>query len=329
MSRSGALVCAALTAAALARPAVTQAAEAPEAAAPATASATGSASPPPAPIAPVRPLPPAPVDASPVAWRWRTFEPFQVGILLEQSALVVTSLALPGHPGWTATNAFDEAGREALHARSYDALKSIRSASDAGVALLAGQQLVDMLLVAWWAHGEGTTGLQMGLLDVQTVTFAVAVQGVVAGAVGRERPFGRSICGEGGFEPDASACAGNDRYRSFFSGHSTTSFALATLACVHHAQLPLYGGGAAEAAPCAAALTTAAGVALMRVASDQHYLSDVMTGAAFGVASGLAVPWLFAYGHARGPAAAAERALGVSSLSLVPAPGGAALGGAF
>jgi membrane-associated phospholipid phosphatase len=41
----------------------------------------------------------------------------------------------------------------------------------------------------------------------------------------------------------------------------------------------------------ATGLTLAAASAYLRIASDQHYLTDVLAGVGSGVAIGLAVPW--------------------------------------
>jgi membrane-associated phospholipid phosphatase len=64
---------------------------------------------------------------------------------------------------------------------------------------------------------------------------------------------------------------------------------------MHHAYVPLYGGGVLDALACVGALGVATSTALMRVATDVHYVSDVMMGAAMGSAAGLLIPWLLHY----------------------------------
>lgn len=296
---------------------------------------------PPAPPVEAAPTPPKPpegprreVHDSPqlarrLSWRWPKFQLYQYGLTLGQGALAVASVAIPGRANFTGTNPFDEAARNALRVPGYDGYLYARDASDVGLVLLLNQQLVDTLFVTWWFHDKGSTAFQMGLLDLQTVSFSAGLNSLVAGLVGRERPYARSVCAEGGRDADTSDCLGNNRYRSFFSGHSTAAFTLASLTCVHHINLPLYGGGVADAIPCATSMVTAAGVALLRVASDQHYLSDVMTGAAFGVASGFAIPYLFAYSQELTPSEGTKKALGVTSLSILPTPTGLHVGGTF
>lgn len=285
--------------------------------------------PPKPPEGPRREVHDSPQLARRLSWRWPKFQLYQYGLTLGQGALAVASVAIPGKPNFTGTNPFDEAGRNALRIPGYDGYLYARDASDVGLVLLLNQQLVDTLFVTWWFHDKGSTAFQMGLLDLQTVSFSAGLNSLVAGLVGRERPYARSVCAEGGRDADTSDCLGNNRYRSFFSGHSTAAFTLASLTCVHHINLPLYGGGVADAIPCATSMVTAAGVALLRVASDQHYLSDVMTGAAFGVASGFAIPYLFAYSQELSPSEGTKKALGVTSLSILPTPTGLQIGGTF
>jgi membrane-associated phospholipid phosphatase len=115
------------------------------------------------------------------------------------------------------------------------------------------------------------------------------------------------------------------------SGHSTASFTLAGLTCIHHAYLPLYGGGAPDALACAGSMAAATTVAMMRVVSDQHYLSDVIIGSAFGALAGVGMPWLL---HYRGGGSADQTAPPDSkhykiSATVMPTPNGIFVMGTF
>jgi membrane-associated phospholipid phosphatase len=79
--------------------------------------------------------------------------------------------------------------------------------------------------------------------------------------------------------------------RSFWSGHDANAFAAASLVCVEHGALPLYGGISDDVA-CGTALAAASAVGLLRVAADDHYASDVIVGAAIGGATGYLMPKL-------------------------------------
>ncbi|NUP06928.1 MAG: phosphatase PAP2 family protein [Polyangiaceae bacterium] len=282
----------------------------------------------PAPPGPRRVTEPSSSLAARLEWTWPKFGYAHLGLMLGQGALAVGSQAIPGMENWRGTNGFDEAARNALRLTDFDDSLVARDVSDIGLVLLINQRLVDTLFVTWWYHDKGSTALQMALIDAQTVSFSAGLNSLVAGLVGRERPYARSICSEGD-TAKSSDCLGSNRFRSFFSGHATAAFTLAALTCTHHINVPIYGGGPVEAIPCAGTMLTASAVALLRVASDQHYLSDVLVGAVFGTASGFAMPYLFHYAHSPDAPNAALRALGVTTMSIGPSPGGIQMAGEF
>lgn len=267
--------------------------------------------------------------ATRLEWRWPSFGLPELGLSIGQAALAIGSAFIPEQQHWLATNAFDESARDALRLKGEADRLTARDASDVGVVLLLNQQLIDTLFITWWLHDKGSTAFQMALIDLQTVSFAAGVNGVITGLVGRQRPYPRVDCTQGGIRSETNDCLGPDRYQSFFSGHTTLAFTLASLTCVHHINLPLYGGGAVEAIPCAMAMATASGVGLLRMAGDQHYLSDVLTGAAFGTAVGFALPYLFYYAHSKENPNATLKAMGFESFSIGPSAGGAQMGGLF
>lgn len=98
-------------------------------------------------------------------------------------------------------------------------------------------------------------------------------------------------------------------YVSFFSGHTTTTFAaltsLSMTMSLRHGPQPWLW-----------VLTALVGtsVAIERVAAGQHFPTDVMAGTVVGVGVGLLVPWLHERRAAAGPA-----------VSIAPLPGGGAL----
>lgn len=266
--------------------------------------------------------------AARLEWRWPEFGLPQLGLTLGQGALAIGSQIIPGMDNFQGINSFDEAGRHALRITDFDDALVARDMSDVGLIVLLNQRLIDTLFVTWWFHDKGSTALQMGLIDGQTITFSAGLNSLVAALAGRRRPYNRTLCHDPEFA-ETNDCTGSNRYRSFFSGHSTAAFTLAALTCVHHIELPLYGGGPQEAIPCVGTMLTASAVALLRVASDQHYLSDVLVGAAFGTASGFAVPYLFHYMHDQKAPNATLKALGFSSMSIGPSLGGVQMAGAF
>src|SRR5690606_17122281 len=123
--------------------------------------------------------------------------------------------------------------------------------------------------------------------EVMALTFAA--QQVTSNVVGRERPYGRA-CASGEVEPQSDHCEGRDRYRSYFSGHTSVPFALATAQCVHHARVGL--SGSRPWIPCVLGLAVAATSGTLRIVSDYHYATDVVSGAMVGTLIGLGVPLL-------------------------------------
>lgn len=258
--------------------------------------------------------------------RFRASEYVATGLF---AATAFATLAIsPVEGRWRGANGFDGAARDALRIRSDRQREMARDASDLLLTLMTNQLAVDALLVAWWGHGRGSVAWEIAMIDVEALALNAAVNGLVAGLTSRERPY-RAAC-VGPEEAQDRDCRGSKRYRSFFSGHSSTAFTAAGLMCSHHAHLPLYGGGAPDALACAASLGAAAAVATLRVISDQHFATDALTGAAVGTLTGLGLPWLL---HYRGGAGASTSARapreGAVSIQFVPAPLGGYVVGRF
>lgn len=147
------------------------------------------------------------------------------------------------------------------------------------------------------------------LIVLESVGLAAALTQVTKLIAARERPFLRDA-------PDArgSSMDPRDENLSFFSGHTSIAFALATSAATvaelrghrHAALFWLIG------------LPVATLVGALRVLADKHYVTDVVTGAAVGSAVGVGVVRLL---HGRLPAGGG--ALTISA----PTPGVVVVGG--
>jgi hypothetical protein len=151
------------------------------------------------------------------------------------------------------------------------------------------------------------------------------VHGLTAGFASRERPYGRN-CGTS-IDPDLDDCRQKRRFRSYFSGHATVAFATASASCSHHIWHKVYGDPFADAMSCVGTMLTAGMVGTMRIVGDQHYATDIASGAAVGTISGLALPWLLHYG----PLAEVEGAGKTAALRLnvVPVANGLGVRGVF
>jgi len=241
------------------------------------------------------------------------------------SLLTVTALSPSGSPR-TGGILFDESTRNALRAPTEGTRLTARDVSDVLLTFnWAYPFLVDALLVAAWGHGNEDVARELILMNAEVLLVTAALQRIANAVTSRERPYGRTCGGE--LSEDTRACDSSDRFFSFFSGHTSQAFAAAALTCTHHAHLPLYGGGAADVAPCVAGLGLAATTGFLRLVGDEHYATDVLTGAFIGTATGLLLPALLHYGRTP-PEPEEEEELGVT-LQLVPIPVGVGAVGTF
>lgn len=103
--------------------------------------------------------------------------------------------------------------------------------------------------------------------------------------VGRERPFVHVLPAD---EKSRTAHP-SDNNLSFFSGHTTLAFAVATSS----GTIASMRGYRLAPAVWAAGMSLAALSGYLRIAGDRHYLTDVLAAAAVGSAFGVGVPLLF------------------------------------
>jgi membrane-associated phospholipid phosphatase len=88
----------------------------------------------------------------------------------------------------------------------------------------------------------------------------------------------------------------------------------------------LFGDPFADAVTCGVTLASAGAVGMLRIVSQKHYVTDVLTGAAVGTASGLGIPWLLHYGPLASVAPKSDSGL---AWTVVPLDNGLAVGGVF
>jgi len=182
---------------------------------------------------------------------------------------------------------FDEAIRDALLPNTFDMQLLFRDTSDALLGAAISYVFIgDALIHATWLRKSPDVGIQMALIDAEVTLLTLGLSQLTAHAVGRERPYGRECGAE--LDEDSAHCTWNDRYLSFFSTHTSLSFSMAAVTCAHHHALGL--SGRRPWIPCVVGFTAAAVTAFSRIMADQHYMTDVMTGAAVGTLVGFAVP---------------------------------------
>jgi membrane-associated phospholipid phosphatase len=140
--------------------------------------------------------------------------------------------------------------------------------------VMAALPLVDLLDV-----GFGRTWGEDLMIYAETLAIDTALQNATNFIVARPRP--RTYAG------DPAYLASGEGYLSFYAGHVSTAFAMTSAAAFtirhrHGEQVwPWVVGG-----------LIAASVAVDRVASGDHFPTDVAVGALAGTAIGVTVPWL-------------------------------------
>lgn len=221
------------------------------------------------------------------------------------SSEVAKASFAPSACRWCEPNALDDTTARALR---WNDLGTPARISDAGLVAVPLLALGAVSAAAW--HDDK---LEQAKWDMLLVAESAAVTQVLNQAtkfaVGRERPFVHWLAGDA----KGTTAQPSDNNLSFFSGHTSFTFALATSAW-SVARLRGYSWATpilAVGAPLAAF------VGYLRMGAGKHYLTDVLTGAAIGTACGVLVPALH---EARTGEPAAGRGL---SWGLAPTDGGA------
>jgi hypothetical protein len=262
-----------------------------------------------------------------VEWRWQPMQTWEYVATAGLAGATIASMAIPiGQGRWITRNEVDEHLGAPLQPDDNEDRRAADDASDILLALGIDHLLFDSVVVGWGIQGRGDVGYQMAMIDVETLTLSVTVTTLIKSLAARERPYG-TRCNDPA-RAGAPECAAGERYKSFFSGHAATAFTVAGLNCMHHTHIPLYGGGAPDALACVGSLGAATAVGFLRVRAFDHYPTDVLTGAAFGTAVGLGLPWLLHY-RKRMPAPGGGDRSALTAVRIVPTVGGGAIAGVF
>src|SRR5262245_30437750 len=119
----------------------------------------------------------------------------------------------------------------------------------------------------------------MTVMNVQAIALSGLGQLVLSTAFERDRPAGVGCA----TDPEYSRfCAADNRYKSFFSGHTAIAVSGASLTCLHHTRLRIYGDPG-DTIACASAIAFAGATGILRIVAEAHYATDVLTGAAVGL----------------------------------------------
>jgi membrane-associated phospholipid phosphatase len=184
-------------------------------------------------------------------------------------------------------NAFDR-----VAARSWS--ESWATASDRGRdALLGAAVLLSFAPPA--ADGRWREAVTLGVMFTEAALLVEGTTYLAKDLAGRRRPWVHNTSLS--VEERLALSAGDplDARRSFFSGHASSAFALATLLSTVYADV--HGRSSASDAVWAVSLSAAALTGVARVKAGMHYPSDVLAGAVVGAAIGRLVPALHRTGR--------------------------------
>lgn len=205
---------------------------------------------------------------------------------------------LPESCRWCAPPGVDAAVRNALvwrdHERTADVLSTVL---DAAVPASAATYL----LLSANAGGDLDAGLVDSLLVTEAAAAALLVNQVVKLLVGRQRPYA--------YYGNEVGYARSEDNLSFYSGHSSFAFSVVA-ATVTVASMRGYAGTGIVAG---VGFTLGACIGYLRIAADQHYLTDNLVGALIGGLVGFAVPRIF---HSPSPAPSTGSALRTPAFSF-------------
>ncbi len=189
---------------------------------------------------------------------------------------------------WSDTNGFDRGIRSGLRIDSSSGRESAAIGSD----VLLGMSMGLMPLAAIgkiWSEGRCREAYDMATDAMESLALTLFLTEATKVVAGRDRPFGQEC--DGTPPPDAN-CQGTDRLESFFSGHASTAAAGAGLSCAYSIKRRTWGNGtAARLVPCVLGVSLAVAAGVLRVASDQHWGTDVLVGWAVGATVGYFDTW--------------------------------------
>lgn len=176
----------------------------------------------------------------------------------------------------------DALAREAVNA--FDRAAMFRYSGTLDTISDFTQYLAFLTPAALAFSAPGEEWFTIGTMYLEASLFSFGAKNFLKYAVSRYRPYMYT-----GSAPE-EALADGDFADSFPSGHTTMAFTGAAFASWLFAQ---YNPDSPLSIPfTAAAYSLAAATAVLRVTSGSHFMSDVLTGAAIGTASGILVPLL-------------------------------------
>lgn len=267
-----------------------------------------------------------PARESRVRWdpTWPRYRFDELVITIGAGLVILFEELLPTRTdaNWQAVTDFDLEVARALSLPDFQARDTVEEISNGiVVGLIAWPVLFDAVIYAGLGENAWDVAWQLSLIGLEVFSLNHVLNVLVRLLARRERPLGQ-FCRE---DPtyDDPICRDQPPAESFWSPQVSNAFAGAALVCLYHDALDLFGEAWADGVACGTAVAAAATTGLLRIMSDQHWVTDVLSGAVVGTAIGVLVPWILHFqGGARPPLTGNE----APTISFLPMIGGDALG---
>lgn len=242
--------------------------------------------------------PPIVEPVTTVQWdpRWRTAGLWDAVIVGTGAIVIIGDNVLESgasEADWSRPILWDNSVRDALRIRVAGGRDTAATISDVMMmGSLIHNILFDNLVVAWAIHGEPKLASQMSMMNAEAYAIAMSLTSIVKNVTSRARPLVQECEADPTYSVD---CETVNRNRSFFSGHASTTAVGAGLLCAHHLNVPLYDNGLLDVGTCVMGIGLTMATGALRIASDNHWATDVTTGHLVGFASGFLVPTFLYY----------------------------------
>jgi membrane-associated phospholipid phosphatase len=254
----------------------------------------------------------APREADAVEWRpeWRRSDAFDYALSLGLFAGYAATVIFPkptDEPDWVGPVLLDAPLRRAFGAEGVPARNLAATTSDVALWFSIGHVIADATAFAMLRHDAPDVGWELLVMDAEAYSATLLLNAMVKRITSRARPYVEP-CED---DPDYDTkCGDRERYSSFYSGHAAVTATSAGLLCSQHTRLPLYGDGW-DTAACVNGVLMTSLTGVLRVVSDRHWASDVVTGHMLGFSSGFFLPQLLHFRPEKSQRTSAVRLLAV------------------
>lgn len=196
-------------------------------------------------------------------------------------------------PRWIGPILFDSAVHNLFRADAAKLYTGVQIASWSIWFTLVGYPLAVDVPRAWLRYGR-QVAWDLFWQDATTLSLSGAADLSLRDSISRLRPGNTDCLNAGG----TNCLNGPEASRSFPSGHVSETSTATALICTQHLTMHLYGSPW-DAVTCASAIAADTADGVLRLVGDDHWATDVLAGAALGVAFGWGVPVLMhLHGHA-------------------------------